>query len=379
MPNLLPPAGRFQKGAVNGPGTSGSVAALLFMLLFPAHIFGSQVEYVIHVSVDGLRSDAITILGHGGAPNFYRLRAEGAFTDNARTDAHFLGTLPNHVSQITGRGVAGKNGHNYGDNREPPAQRTLHSHKGSYLASIFDVVHDHGLSTALFTGKEKFRIFRQSYDASNGAPDRTGPDDGRNKIDRYVFIEDTGELLEEYLTAMRTAPFNYSLLHLRDPDSAGHRFYWDVTPGSAYMEAVAQVDRMLGKLLHLVTTNQHLAGRTVLIVTADHGGTYGSNHTIQDSRKNYTIPLYVWGAGVAANADLYALNRDSRSDPGSGRPSYSDPQQPIRGGDIANLALALLGLGPIPGSTINFAQDLMVNRKPAAAAGGCQAAPERTR
>ncbi|HFC54462.1 MAG TPA: hypothetical protein ENJ43_08530 [Gammaproteobacteria bacterium] len=347
----------------------GALVALVALLLLPLCAAGGQVEFVVHVSVDGLRPDAITILGHAGAPNFYRLRAEGAFTDNARTDANYLGTLPNHISQLTGRAVAGAAGHNYGDNREPPAHRTLHSHKGAYLASVFDVVHDHGLSTALFTGKEKFRIFRQSYDGSHGAPDRVGVDNGRNKIDRYVCMEDTRQLLEEYLAAMRAAPFNYSLLHLRDPDSAGHRYYWDVTPGSEYMKAVRRVDGMLGKLLRLIGTDSRLAGRTVLVVTADHGGTYGSNHTILDSRKNYTIPFYVWGPGIVPPAaDLYALNRHSRLDPGTGRPPNSASPQPIREGDVANLVLDLLGLGPIEGSTINRAQDLEVRGGPSAAA-----------
>ena len=354
--------------AVNGrPAARRVLFVGLLVLLLPLPASGGQVAFVIHVSIDGLRPDAITILGHNGAPAFYRLRAEGAFTDNARTDASYLGTLPNHVSQLTGRGVAGAAGHNYADNREPPQQRTLHSHKGSYLASVFDVVHDHGLSTALFTGKEKFRIFRQSYDGVNGAPDRIGADNGRNKIDRYVYIENSELLLGEYLAAMRSRPFNYSLLHLRDPDSAGHRDYWDVTPGSEYMKAVARVDRMLGKLLDLVSTDPGLAGCTVLVVTADHGGTYGSNHTILDSRKNYTIPFYVWGAGIPADTDLYALNRRTRLDPGTGRPSYSVPRQPIRGGDVANLVLGLLGLEPIEGSTINSAQDLTVSREPSAA------------
>ncbi len=347
-----------------------SLVPVLFLcgLSLPLPAAAGKVDFVVHVSVDGLRPDAVTILGHAGAPNFYRLRAEGAFTDNARTDADYLGTLPNHITQITGRGVAGVAGHNYGDNREPPPRRTLHSHKGSYLASIFDVVHDHGLSTALFTGKEKFRIFRQSYDCLNGAPDRIGVDNGRNKIDRYVYLEDSKQLLQEYLSAMRAAPFNYSLLHLHDPDSAGHQAYWDVTPGSEYMKAVQRVDRMLGELLRLIESDARLAGRTVLVLTADHGGTYGSNHTILDSRKNYTIPFYVWGAAVPAAADLYRLNRRTRLEPGTGRPPYSASRQPIRGGDVANLALELLGLGPIEGSTINHAQDLEVRGRPPGAA-----------
>ena len=333
---------------------------LVLLLLLPVAAWGRTTTYVVHVSVDGLRSDAVTILGHSNAPNFYRLRAEGAFTDNARTDVDYLGTLPNHITQLTGRGVGGSRGHNYKDNRFPPLLRTIHSNKGAYVASVFDVVHDHGLSTALFTSKEKFQILRQSYNSINGAMDQTGADNGRGKIDYYRYQEDTGKLIDDFIATMHIRRFNYSFIHLRDPDSAGHEEYWDVTPGSAYLKAVARVDRLLGKLLDFISRDRELAGKTVLIVTSDHGGTYGSNHTIVDGRKNYTIPFYVWGAGVPAGKDLYAMNRETRLDPGTGRPPYSAPIQPIREGDAANLVLSLLGLGPVPGSTINHAQDLRV-------------------
>ena len=80
---------------------------------------------------------------------------------------------------------------------------------------------------------------------------------------------------------------------------------------------------------------------------------------------NYTIPFFVWGLGVAAGKEIYALNASSRLDPGSGRPDYNASMAPIRNGDSGNLALDLLGLGPIPGSTINFDQSLSVTVVPA--------------
>ena len=63
---------------------------------------------------------------------------------------------------------------------------------------------------------------------------------------------------------------------------------------------------------------------------------------------------------MAAGEDLYKLNVATRRDPGTGHPLHTDPVQPVRNGDGANLALKLLGLGPIPGSTINVRQDLVI-------------------
>jgi hypothetical protein len=115
----------------------------------------------------------------------------------------------------------------------------------------------------------------------------------------------------------------------------------------------------------LVEADAALAGRTMIIVTTDHGG-IGANHGESELADNYTIPIFVWGAGVG-RGDLYAMNAETRSDPGGARPDYNAKRQPIRNGDTGNLALGLLGLGPIPGSLINSKQDLRVAGHPARA------------
>jgi hypothetical protein len=47
------------------------------------------------------------------------------------------------------------------------------------------------------------------------------------------------------------------------------------------------------------------------------------------------------------------------ADPGTSRPGLTGPQ-PIRNGDLANLSLDLLGLGPVPGSRFDVRQRLDV-------------------
>lgn len=320
-------------------------------------------EYVIHVSVDGLGAVYLQeLVDQHQLPTFARFQAEGAWTNNARTDFDYTITLPNHTSMVTGRPVkdraaspAAVAGHGWVINTDP-GEKTLHSNRHAYVPSAFDVTHDNGLRTCMMASKSKFSLYDQSFDARNGAPDTVGPDNGRDKMDVYVKAN-SDELTDRFLTEMKSQPFQYSFLHFHDADTAGHSKGWG-TP--EYQAAIKKVDGLLGRIVDLVTSDERLKGKTTLIISADHGGT-GLNHGVSADPLNYTIPFYVWGAGVAHADDLYALNTSSRVNPGNERPDYSDPhKQPIRNGDGGNLALSLLGLGALPESSINAAQDLHV-------------------
>lgn len=321
----------------------------------------ARADQAILISVDGLRPDAVTVLGESGAPNFYRLRREGAFTSNARGDNDLTITLPNHTGMISGRPVMGPGGHGWTANTDPFPGMTLHRNRGSYVGSLFDVAHDHGLRTALFVSKSKFSLYDTSYDATNGAPDELAPDNGRDKVDTFVVNEDTAELMTAFLAEETVSPFGVAMLHLRDPDTAGHAKKWDLQTGSPYLQAVQRVDGLLGRLLDSIEAAEPLKGKTWVVLTADHGGMLGTiRHDQNDSPEDYTIPFVVWGPGVPAGANLYELNRESRREPGSTRIPYEDAIQPIRNADAGNLVLSLLGLPAVPGSTVNFTQDLKV-------------------
>jgi predicted AlkP superfamily pyrophosphatase or phosphodiesterase len=335
---------------------------LLALLLSTAALSAQDVRYVIHVSVDGLRPDAIAALPVEALPNFYRLRTQGTGTANARCDFDYSITLPNHTTQLTGRGIVGPAGHNWSNNTDPALGQTLATNKGSYLAGVFDVAHDHGLRTAAYVSKSKFALFATSWDAVNGAPDTVAPDNGRNKIDLFRHEGNTAALVAQLAADQRAQPAHYVFLHLTDLDSVGHAMGWDPTPGSDYSNALLAIDNRLGVLFRLVDDSPVLAGHTAIVLTADHGG-FEKNHGDATLAVDYTVPFYVWGPGATGGADLYALNPATRADPGTGRPAYDAVPQPIRNGEAGNVSLKLLGLGPIPGSTIGAAQDLALARR----------------
>jgi predicted AlkP superfamily pyrophosphatase or phosphodiesterase len=319
-------------------------------------------QFVIQISVDGLNPTHLaTLLDAGELPTFARLQSEGAWTHNARTDFDYTNTLPNHTCMVTGRPVkdraaepAAIAGHMWNFNSDP-GERNLHTVRHDYVKSTFDVAHDNGLRTALFASKSKFLLYDLSYNERTGAPDTDGDDNGRDKIDVYYKVSVTPLMTSRFIDEMKKDPIHYSFVHYRDTDTSGHAKGWG---SPEYNAALKLVDRQLGEILELVTTDERFKDKTTIILSADHGGT-GRGHGISTNPLNYTIPFYVWGAGAEEGKNLYALNSGTRGDPRSTRPDYTGaPLQPIRNGDGGNLALQLLGLGPIPGSVINAAQDL---------------------
>lgn len=321
-------------------------------------------EHAIVISVDGLRSDALIALEPDELPGFTRLRA-GASTLNARTDPDWTITLPNHTAMITGRFVEGEAGHGWTKNDEPASDETLAKKRGSYVAGIFDVAHDRGFATALYTGKPKFVLYEQTWDAHDGALDTVGSDEGRDKLDVFVCEPKTDALVARFVDDLAATPKRtLYFLHFATTDLTAHAHGWDVTPGSKYMQAVQRVDAALAQILDTIDSAEALRGRTAIVLTADHGG--GAPFRSHDQKHmwvDYIIPFVVWTGTGGARAELYDLNVATRADPGLKQPPRDfTGLPPIRNGDAGNLALALLGLPAVPGSTIGAKQDLIVTQ-----------------
>lgn len=316
------------------------------------------VQHVVMVSVDGLAARFIQpLIDAGKLPAFKKLQEEGAWTFRARTDVFNTTTLPNHTSMLTGLPVGQTPGfpndahHGLTLNVLPPARATLHNFGNryrDYIPSVFDVAHDFGLRTCFFAGKSKFVIFTRSYDSTNGRADRVGDDNGRAKIDVAVIDKDTDSLVSAFERENRATPCHLSFVHLLDMDYTGHTAGWGSPVWKAKLEAL---DGEIMRIIDHVESQPTLAGRTVLLVTADHGGT-GTGHGDARLEENFAIPFFVWGPGVKKGVDLYSLTAKTRFPPKHDNPPYEAPKQPIRNGDLGNLALERLGLPPIPGSVM---------------------------
>jgi len=312
---------------------------------------GGTVERVIHVSIDGLGSAWVN---NNLTPNVMTLISEGTSTLNARADGDSTQTLPNHVSQVTGRPVQGADGHGVDFNQwdDRVDTNTIHDEAGEYVASVFDVVHDHGLKTAGFVSKRKLVIMDLTW-SDNGAPDTTGVDNGTDKID--VWLRDEPALVTvAAIDELVADPPEYTFLHLRSPDQIGHANQWG---SPEYEAAVQESDALLGDVLDAIANNADLAGTTAVIVTADHGGVDGLDTHIDPLLPgNYTIPFVYWGPTVGEAVDMYADEAGVRTDPGAAHSPENGggTTAPIRDHDAANLSLELLGLPVIPDSVYNL-------------------------
>jgi predicted AlkP superfamily pyrophosphatase or phosphodiesterase len=284
---------------------------------------------VIAISVDALNPTALTRLGRARLPEFHALIQSGASTLNARTELESTETLPNHTGMLTGRPVAGPNGHGIAFNKDP-GKVTVSSHAGHAVGSVFDVLHRAGRTTALYASKSKFALYQRSWAGS---------------LDRTVIDEDNDRLVSRLVADLASQPSDFTFVHLSAPDVAGHASGF---MGPAYLRAVQRVDRLLGRIRNAVSASPRLRTQAYLIVTADHGGRGTHGHSVAREPDDYRVPFVVDGPTARSGSDLYALNPDYR-DPGGGRPSY-DGRQPVRNGDLANLATGLLGLPPVPGS-----------------------------
>src|SRR5215218_1539354 len=105
-----------------------------------------QIERMVLISIDGCRPD---LLLRADCPNVRAMMKNGSFSFWARTTAMSI-TLPSHVSMLTGV-IPQRHGIMW--NEDLPLERPVYPK----FPTIFELAHNAGYSTALISGKGKFK------------------------------------------------------------------------------------------------------------------------------------------------------------------------------------------------------------------------------
>jgi predicted AlkP superfamily pyrophosphatase or phosphodiesterase len=245
----------------------------------PAQVAG--VEHVVIVGVDALSPDGIR---KADTPVLHRLMKEGASTLHARGVMPTVSS-PNWASMIMG---AGPEQHGVTSNDWKPDRFEIAPvavGRGGIFPTVFGLLRDQRpeAKLACFHDWDDFaRLIERGV--MDRLEDASGPDDAVARAVRY------------FHEAKPTLTF----IHLDHVDHAGHK-YGHGTP--EYYRAVAEADRLIG-LVRAGLKDAGMEGRTVLLVTADHGGK-GKGHG-GATMAEIEIPWILHGPGVAVDKTLTA-------------------------------------------------------------------------
>lgn len=319
----------------------------------PLAMQDSAVSRVLVLDVEGLSSRSLRRASATRAPNLYRMMSEGASTFNARTAVERTTLLPNSVGMLTGRRVTAAEG-GHGVTSDIDRGATVRSLAGRYVSSVYDVVHNFGRGTALFSSKPRMALVARSWDEANGGLDPYGEDDGSAKISRVVETTNDRQLITRLNRTLSRSSSAFTLAHLSMLADSGREYGWG---RARYFATLTEVDSLIGTVLDTIEAKSALRENTLVLLTAAGGGV-GTDPSDATRPNNYTVPFVAWGADVVAGADLYAIN-PAYTDPGRAQPAYTEPQ-PIRSGIVANLATAALGLPALPGSLLKANQQFNI-------------------
>jgi tetratricopeptide (TPR) repeat protein len=256
---------------------------------------------VLLITIDTLRADAVGAYGRLAAetPLMDRLAAGGVRFTEAR--AQNVVTLPSHANILSGRYPLR---HGVRDNagfRFPADQETLTTrlHQRGYRTGAF---------VSAFPLDSRFGLDR-GFDVYD---DRFGGGDAQSA---FVMEERPGQetvaLARQWIEAQGQGPF-FAWVHLYEP----HFPYAPPEPfrsrfaSSPYHGEVAAADAILGPLLEPIL-NGGATGRTLVVVTSDHGESLGEHgettHGIFAYEATLRVPLIVYaprlfGARVVTQA-----------------------------------------------------------------------------
>ena len=224
--------------------------------------FTAPARRAVILSIDGLRPDAILL---APMPNLVGLMQSGAFSLGAQTVFPSV-TLVGHASMLTGL-CPSKHGVDWND--------YLPERGYARGTDLFDIAHAAGLQTEMYVGKQKLVQITEP-----------------SSLDNFVFVNDADSVLMDRLIADFPQDFGVLFIHLAATDGMGHAYGW-LSPEQ--LSVIRRADEAIGRLLAQLEA-RNLRRETLIIVTADHGGS-GQGHG-SDGRENMTIPWVAAGPGI---------------------------------------------------------------------------------
>lgn len=273
-------------------GMARMLLLLCLLLATAARARGAgEVEHVVVIGLDGCRPEAIQ---QAGGPFLKELLQQAAWTWKASAVLPSV-THVNFASILTGstpeqHGIAAKEW-NPGDRRRVA------------VPTIFEVVAQGGRKAAGFLGHEKL------YPAE---PEKEHP---LIQIEHSPYgARAVAPLAAKYLVTEKPA---FCFVYMGDLDGAGHKYGW-LSPEQ--LARMSDIDSAIGVIVGALK-DAGLWARTLLIITADHGG-HGKSHSA-GTLEDVTIPWIAAGPRVEAG----------------------EIQSPVRNMDTAATAAHALGIG----------------------------------
>jgi arylsulfatase A-like enzyme len=289
---------------------------------------------VILITVDTLRADALGAYGQKRftSPNLDRLAREGVVFLHAMASAP--STLPSHASIMTAK-------HPYAHGARANAGYILPAENETLAEVLQRNAYRTGAETAAPVISHLTQLnqgFDQYRDLSSGdivkkksiSVRQADGSKGTIEVDERT-ASDITDFGIRFLRENQDAPF-FLWLHYFDPHAhyTAPSEYGNLIPDSPYHAEVRYVDSQIGRLIRNLEV-LHLQGRTLLVVTSDHGESlmeHGEQtHSSYLFETTMHVPLIFWGAKSI--------------------PKDWQVNSMVRTIDIAPTILELLGLSPL--------------------------------
>jgi arylsulfatase A-like enzyme len=237
------------------------------------------VEHVVVIGVDGLNPNGIRV---ADTPSFDKLIKGGAHTFHARAVMP-TSSSPNWASMIMG---AGPEQHGVTSNDWQPYKfefAPVAVGSGGIFPTVFGVMREQrpGSVIAVFHDWKDFGRLLET-----------------NAPNVLKHVKDAIETAHEAVDYLKEKKPHFLFIHFDGVDHAGHGFGWT---SAQYYKAVELTDSLIGAILDAID-QAGLTERTIVLVTADHGG-IGKKHG-GNSLDELEIPWILKGPGVAQGREI---------------------------------------------------------------------------